>query len=181
MRFINILSSLTLATLASARIYGVGIPSEIQPGEDFNVTILTENYIQSVSDISAAFGLGERLYAGSLGSVFVGSAYLGPEKSNIVKNFTLTAKIPSTYPTGEVAYFNVAITSLYGTLSSPTSTIYNVPFVVGNATDDYMVWSTNGTNTCSLFVMFYVLQYAFSVESTMIQLNIALEYVQNKK
>lgn len=83
MRFVNILSGLTFTAFASARIYGVAIPSEIQAGQPFNVTMLTEIYIQSVADISAAFGVSEKLYPGSLGAVSAGSAYLGPGESAV--------------------------------------------------------------------------------------------------
>lgn len=69
---------LSLLSLASARIIGIAVPKTIRPGDGFNAIIETENYIQSVYDVSIAFGIASGPgYPGSLGTV-IGSYYLGP-------------------------------------------------------------------------------------------------------
>ena len=80
MRFTTIISGLVLAASTSARIIGIAVPTEIEAETDFNVTIITDIYIQSVADISAVFGVWNRVYPSTLG-VSAGSVYLGPSKS----------------------------------------------------------------------------------------------------
>jgi hypothetical protein len=79
MRFSAILAAAaSLATLSTAKIVGVAVPSTIRPGDGFNAIILTENYIQSVLDIAVGFGVAPGAgYGGDLGTV-LGSFYLGP-------------------------------------------------------------------------------------------------------
>ena len=73
------LTALSLLSVASARIIGIAAPSTIAPNSKFSITILTENYIQSVDDISAVFGLTQRPGLGYIGNVLT-STYLGPCK-----------------------------------------------------------------------------------------------------
>ncbi len=40
-----------------ARISGFALPRTIAPGASFPITIITENYIQSVADVAMAFGI----------------------------------------------------------------------------------------------------------------------------
>ncbi|KAK5696020.1 hypothetical protein LTR97_008440 [Elasticomyces elasticus] len=67
---------------ASARIAGIAAPSSIVAGSDFTITIITENYIQSVLDVSAAFGFTGTVFPDSLGS-YLTSVYLGPSKPQL--------------------------------------------------------------------------------------------------
>lgn len=80
MRCQSILSSLALLGAASARIVGITAPSSIAPGSNFTITIITENYIQAVTDLTAAFGLYPQVYPDTLGN-YLGSTYLGPGRS----------------------------------------------------------------------------------------------------
>ena len=76
-------TSLSLFALASARITGIAVPSTIAAGSSITVTIITEDYIQTVSDIAIAFGIAASpaLPADeSVGTTFLGSKYLGPGK-----------------------------------------------------------------------------------------------------
>ena len=75
-------TALSLFTaLTSARIGGIAVPSTIAPGSSFRVTILTEDYIQSVQDVAIAFGLAPNanIANSSLGAL-LDSKYLGPGK-----------------------------------------------------------------------------------------------------
>jgi hypothetical protein len=81
MRFSTALAAAASASLASARIAGVDIPSEVEPGVPFELILIGENYIQTVADIGIAYGIQKgKGYPGSLGTV-VGSTYLGPCKT----------------------------------------------------------------------------------------------------
>ena len=78
-----IAASLSLASLGSASISGIIVPSTIGSGSTVTVTITTQDFIQSVSDIAIAFGLAATpaLPANeSVGTTFLGSRYLGPGK-----------------------------------------------------------------------------------------------------
>lgn len=86
----------TLLSLASARIVGISVPKIIHPGDGFNAIIITENYIQSVSDVAIAFGVAPGAgFPGTLGTALQ-SYYLGPgmfSSSNLQKypNFPLSS------------------------------------------------------------------------------------------
>lgn len=68
-----------LLGMATARIVGVAAPSQLAPGEHFNVTLITQNYIQAITDVSAAVGLSTVLFPDTLGT-YVGSFHIGPRK-----------------------------------------------------------------------------------------------------
>lgn len=80
MRFSSIFAATaSLVAVTQARVSGVGIPSTIKPGDDFDLIILTENYIQRVTDVAIAIGYEEGsqpLGGGSLG-IFFNSYGLG--------------------------------------------------------------------------------------------------------
>lgn len=74
-------ASMALLGAASARIVGIAAPSQIAPGVAFPITIITEDYIQTVTDIAAAFGLAQPVTADqcSLGT-YLSTTTLGPGK-----------------------------------------------------------------------------------------------------
>ena len=75
----------TLAVLATivagtnARIYGIAIPETVKAGDEITAIIASSDYIQSVYDVSIAFGISpaKAAYPDSLGAV-LDSFYLGP-------------------------------------------------------------------------------------------------------
>ena len=74
MRVHYILPALLGAT--TARIVGLAAPSKLAPGSDFQITLITEDYVQSVFDVSAAFGLSPIVFPGTLGT-YISSFYIG--------------------------------------------------------------------------------------------------------
>jgi hypothetical protein len=74
-----------LPALIEARITGLSAPSAIIPGHTITIRLETSGYIQPVTEIAVAFGWsappGHYCYIGLSGN---NSAYLGPEKSNLV-------------------------------------------------------------------------------------------------
>ncbi|KAK5125394.1 hypothetical protein LTR85_000503 [Meristemomyces frigidus] len=147
MQFSVIIIALSLLSIACARIIGVAVPAEIAPGANFAITVITQNYIQSVVDISAAFGLTQTIYPDSLGS-YLASTYFGPEESNVVYNISVNANmLPSVAP-GSAYYLTAAITSLYGAASEVTTTLYSVPITIGYSTNSDLASDTNGMNSC---------------------------------
>lgn len=82
MRPSNILTALaSLLSLAQARIFGVGVPSTIKPGDTFDLIVEAQDYIQSVTDVSIAVGysLGAAPAADGLG-IFITAFDLGNVK-----------------------------------------------------------------------------------------------------
>lgn len=75
-------ASASLLPLAQARIFGVGIPSAIKPGDTFDLDLVieTQDYIQSVTDVSIAVGysLGAAPAADGLG-IFITAFDLGKQ------------------------------------------------------------------------------------------------------
>ena len=77
----QIIPALALLGVASGRIVGLAAPKVIVANETFTVTLITENYIQSVKDLVAAFALTPRVdLDGFIGTEYLGSYYLGPGK-----------------------------------------------------------------------------------------------------
>jgi hypothetical protein len=146
MRFSTLTTALTFLTLASARLTGIAAPSVLAPNSTFTLTLLSEGYIQSVADISVAWGFSLAPgYPGSLGS-FTNSAYLGPEKSNQgQQNVTLTATVPAGLAMdaymGKDVLLSAGIYSLYGASGTVTVTGFNVTIRVGESTGDEVVQS----------------------------------------
>lgn len=64
--------------LAAARIEGFAVPKTIKPGDEFDAILMGYNYIQSVDEVAAAFGVapGDG-FPGTLG-ILIDSTYLGP-------------------------------------------------------------------------------------------------------
>jgi hypothetical protein len=146
MRLTTLTTALTSLTLASARLTGIAAPSVLAPNSTFTLTLLSEGYIQSVADISVAWGFSLAPgYPGSLGS-FTNSAYLGPDKSNQgQQNVTLTATAPAGLAmdayAGKDVLLSAGIYSLYGASGSVTVTGFNVTVRVGESTGDEVVQS----------------------------------------
>jgi len=125
-----LLSSLTLLSSASARIIGLQAPSTIVPGEGFTISLLTEDYIQSVYDVAVAFGSASGTsFPGDLGTV-IASYYLGPSKSNTVEALNFTVQVDPSTPQGS-AVLAASVMSLYGAAAGPTLTGFNVTVTVG--------------------------------------------------
>lgn len=131
----TLLSVSTLASTALARISGIAVPSTITPGSSFRSVIITENYIQSVSDVAISFGLSPGTgHPQSLGTL-LDSKFLGPDNSNIMSNISHILTIPADAATGG-AVLSAALFSLYGVASSPIVSYFNVSVTVGGVTDE---------------------------------------------
>ncbi|RMZ68448.1 secreted nis1 [Pyrenophora seminiperda CCB06] len=138
MRFTSTTASL-LATLplATSRLIGISAPATISPSTTYNLTLLSENYIQSISDV--AFSLGYSTspsYPGVLGYNVV-SHFLGPDLSNQGnKSVVIEVEAPAREDLipgrpegpgeGEKLLLNVAVFSLLGALKTPFVANYNV-------------------------------------------------------
>jgi len=134
------LSTLSLLTTTSAIITGITAPSTIARGEPFTVTINTANYIQSVYDVAAAFGIAPGAgFQDALGSVFA-SEYLGPSKSNIETPIDFTVRIDENTPAG-TALLSASTFSLFGAAAGPVASLWNVTVTVGEVTSTDTVTS----------------------------------------
>jgi hypothetical protein len=150
MRASTLTSTLLTASLASARIIGLSTPASLVPNQPFTITLLTENYIQSVSDVAVAWGYQLPTSANPTGypytlGAFTGSSYLGPDKSNTLSNVTVDATAPEALGgdswRGDVV-FSVAVMSLYGASGTPSTTSWNVTVKVGETGVEGEVSST---------------------------------------
>ena len=162
MRLQPFLTATLFTAFASARISGIAVPSTIAPGSNFRVTILTQDYIQSIQDVAIAFGLAPNaaIANSSLGTL-LNSKYLGPGKvslkpffrhggcyrcwhsvdivdvlvddSNVVTNITHFVQIPDGMAQGPIV-FTAALFSLLGAESEPSLETFSVDVTVGNFT-----------------------------------------------
>ncbi|KAF1931099.1 uncharacterized protein M421DRAFT_417746 [Didymella exigua CBS 183.55] len=152
MRFTSFATALTTLSVASARIYGIEVPSTLAPNSTFNLTIITGNYVQSVADISVAWGYSLAPgYPETLGS-FIQSSYLGPNKSNTLDNITIEATVPASLGSDSwngSLILSAGVYSLYGASSSPVIDGFNVTVQIGEETSEETVssdgfaWSVN--------------------------------------
>lgn len=155
--------------LTSASISGIAVPSTIASGSSFRVTIIAEDFIQSVQDVAISFGLAPNaaIANSSLGTL-LSSKYLGPGKlsppalpatagiaasfckpalmrsvddSNIVTNITHFVQIPDGTAEGPVV-FTSALFSLFGAEYEPNLERFSVDVTVGNFTSSDLVGST---------------------------------------
>jgi hypothetical protein len=136
----SILATTFLSTLASARITGLSAPSTLAPNSTFSFTLLTTNYVQSVSDVAVAWGFqlptasNPTGFPYTLGS-FANSSYLGPEKSNVLTNVSVEATVPEELEgeayMGKDVVFSVAVMSLYGASAGPVTQSWNVTVKIG--------------------------------------------------
>ncbi|OAL45894.1 hypothetical protein IQ07DRAFT_206793 [Pyrenochaeta sp. DS3sAY3a] len=159
MRFSHLATALPLFTLTSARIVGIASPSTLAPNSTFTLTLLTENYIQSVADIAVAWGFqlptpsNPTGYPYTLGS-FSDSTYLGPNKSNTLQNVTVEASVPEGLAgeswKGKDIVLGAGVYSLYGASGGPVVTGFNVTVKIGDVTGGDAVrsqgqgWIENG-------------------------------------
>ncbi|KAF2141263.1 uncharacterized protein K452DRAFT_195131, partial [Aplosporella prunicola CBS 121167] len=117
--------------LAHARITSLSAPGTLTPGAAFTATLHPTGYIQTVQDISVAFGLAPWPgYPNSLGRTTVESVYLGPSKSNVLEDINVTMTAPQQLGAGEKMLFSAAVFSLYGALGMPVVEVFNVSVVV---------------------------------------------------
>lgn len=147
MRFTSLATALTTLSAASARIIGIEAPATLAPNSTFTLTLLTENYIQTVSDISVAWGYNLAPgFPATLGS-FVQSSYLGPNKSNTIESITIEATVPEQLASDSyngTLLLNAGVYSLYGAGSTPVVSGFNVSVTIGEVTSTELV-SSNGT------------------------------------
>lgn len=119
----------TLISTSSAIITGVTAPPTVYVYNPFTVTLTTANYIQSVYDVAASFGVAPGSgFSGSLGSVMT-SAFLGPAKSNVLTPLTFEMKLPAGTQNGPYV-LSAAVFSLFGASSGPAVTVFNTTIVV---------------------------------------------------
>lgn len=160
MRFSTVAAALSATSLASARIVGIAAPSTIAPNSTFPLTLLTENYIQSVADIAVAYGFTLPTASSPTGynytvGQYAKSSYLGPEKSNTLKNVTITATasdgLEASPWMGKDVVLTAGVYSLYGASGSATVTSFNVTVKIGEQTSSDVVaskgqgWVENGS------------------------------------
>jgi hypothetical protein len=136
-------AAVSLLSGVNAIITGITAPSTIAAGQPFIVTLNTANYIQSVYDVAATFGIAEgEGYPQSLGTV-INSEYLGPSESNILTPIPFALQIDANTPAGP-AILSAVVFSLYGEVADPGSNMYNVTVNVGTTTSTSTVTS-NGS------------------------------------
>ncbi|KAF2644404.1 hypothetical protein P280DRAFT_513884 [Massarina eburnea CBS 473.64] len=134
MRASTLLTAATTAAVASARLVGISTPATLVASQPYTITLLTENYIQSVADVAVAWGYSTpaNAYPRSLGSS-TSSSYLGPDKSNQVENVTVQATAPADLASlGDKAVLSVSLWSLYGASGGPAVNTWNVTVNVGD-------------------------------------------------
>ncbi|KAK0100332.1 hypothetical protein ONS95_008291 [Cadophora gregata] len=137
----GLISFLTLLSTATARIIGLETPRTIAAGEPFTVSLLTENYIQSVYDVAAAFGISPGAgYPDTLGTV-IGSNYIGPDGSNSRQKLNFTVSTNKDHSAGR-STLSASVLSLYGVSSGPILYPFNVSVTVGDTTSTEKVNTT---------------------------------------
>jgi hypothetical protein len=148
MRFSTLAMALTSATLGSARIIGFSAPSVLAPNTTFPLTLFTENYIQSVSDVAVSWGFEfNEGFPGATGRLTT-SEPLGADKSNTLSNITIDAMVPAGLAQDifqdKDLILTAAVYSIYGASGSPTVTGYNVTVRVGEQTGGEVKTSSKG-------------------------------------
>ncbi|KAH6885939.1 hypothetical protein B0T10DRAFT_563920 [Thelonectria olida] len=133
MRFSLATAAAAIFGTAQAHINGISVPATIRPGDTFNVVVLSSNWIQSSYDVAIAFGYATGAgFPSSIGTV-ANSFYLGPTKSNQIRNFNETITIPSTVPKGK-GVISASLFTLIGAVESPTLANWNVSVTFGDKT-----------------------------------------------
>jgi hypothetical protein len=146
MRTSTLLTTLSTLALSTARLTGISAPSTISTTTPYTLTLLTENYIQTVADVAVTWGYSPKPgYAGTIGSS-TGSSYLGPSKSNQLNNVEVEVPAPTGLTVGQEYVLGVALFSVYGASGVPTTTLMNVTVTVGEETGTEMVKSNGFTS-----------------------------------
>ena len=137
----TLLLTLTLLTSTSARIIGLSAPSTIATGTPFNISLLTEDYIQSVYDVGFAIGVspGAGYYPQALGQVLTSASLSALSNKIVPLNFTVT--VPTTFELGTNVTLGASIMSLYGAVSQPILASWNVSVAIGDAVSSSTVSS----------------------------------------
>ena len=125
----NLVSTLLLLSSASARIVGVSAPPTVYGYNPFNVSLITQEYSQSVYDVAAAFGVAPGAgYPDTLGSIMA-SEYLGPANSNTLSLITFTVTLPQGTQNGQYT-LSASVMSLYGVTYEPVLSPFNTTITV---------------------------------------------------
>ncbi|KAF1916673.1 hypothetical protein BDU57DRAFT_548330 [Ampelomyces quisqualis] len=136
MRVSTLAPILSATSLASARVIGLSAPAILTPNSTFTLTLLTQPYFQPVSDIAAVWGFQTPTQANPRGAPytlghFTNSSYLGPTKSNTLKNVTIEAVVPAELLEGKDQLLSVAVMSTYPPYAGPWTQAWNVTVHVG--------------------------------------------------
>ncbi|KAL1621733.1 hypothetical protein SLS56_009037 [Neofusicoccum ribis] len=127
---------LSISSMAAARVTGITLPKQVATGSNFTAFVNTENYIQSIADVSIAFGAApaEYAYEKTLGTVLLAEKTLGPELSNVIQNISIPLTIPADFQKGETL-ITASLFSLTGARYSGTIQYFNVSVTVADVTD----------------------------------------------
>ncbi|KAI5282619.1 hypothetical protein KEM54_002688 [Ascosphaera aggregata] len=142
MKFSTVTALTVLAGVASARIDAFTVPKTIKAGEEFEVTLVSHGYIQSMYEIAAAFGLSSfqsGSYASQSLQIYLDSVYLGPETSNTYDNYTFPIIVPKDTKNGVYA-FTIGLFELVGALNSPSAGTMSANVTVGDKTSGELVY-----------------------------------------
>ena len=149
----------TLVAAASARLVAISAPAALAPNTSFTFNLTTQNYIQSVADLSVAWGFQLPSVDQPTGwphsvGCFASSAYLGPGRSNqpydVVVNGTVPVELNRAEWYGKDVVLSVAVTSLYGQGGMVVVYGWNVTVKIGETTGGVYVrsglagWSYDG-------------------------------------
>ncbi|POS75709.1 hypothetical protein DHEL01_v205905 [Diaporthe helianthi] len=138
------------ATLANARLFELGLPEQIKPGEKFNVTVKQAIGIPMI-EVSMLFGI-DRYDAeaniapepGNIGGTLLGTldlrAILGDGRG---QNVTTLAgmTVPDKFALGPAAV-QAVILSVQGPVNSPTIETWFWNVTISDSTSDQLVYAT---------------------------------------
>lgn len=120
----SIATALTvLAGVASARIDAFKVPKTVKPGDKFEVTLEGHNYIQSMYEIAAAFGITGGVYSQYSDSlqIYLDSVYLGPGPFSL---------LPLNLPTLAIRGIALLTSNIFFGFTEKSNTIQNYKFPV---------------------------------------------------
>ncbi|KAK4982429.1 hypothetical protein LTR66_006812 [Elasticomyces elasticus] len=143
-------SSLSLLSLASARIAGIQAPATLAPGSSYDITIITGRSYQPVSDISMAFGLvdpASQAHLNTLGT-FLDAKTIGRENSNVGYNLSQQVTIPSSAAEGD-AVLTASLFSLHGPLSTPMFTNFHLNVTITKQTTGVLASTFDSVDSCA--------------------------------
>ncbi|KAG8163427.1 hypothetical protein KVR01_006724 [Diaporthe batatas] len=138
------------SALANARLFELGLPEEIKPGEKFNITVKQAIGIPMI-EVSMLFGI-DRYDAeaniapepGNMGGTLLGSidlrAILGDGRGQNVTTLT-GMTVPDKFPLGPAA-IQAVILSVQGPVNSPTIETWFWNVTISDSTSDQLVSAT---------------------------------------